>query len=55
MPAHLHTPLILRPPADLPSRFPHVLRLAQDVSLKYVYRRVVMDQDLQAIGGAAGE
>lgn len=52
MPAHLHTPLILRPPADLASRFPHVLRLAQDLSLKYVYRYVVTEQDLQTVGDA---
>ncbi len=36
MPAYLYTPLILQPPADLANRFPHVLRLAQDLSLKYV-------------------
>ncbi|MDG4550665.1 MAG: tetratricopeptide repeat protein [Candidatus Contendobacter sp.] len=52
MPAHLHTPLILQPPADLASRFPHVLRLAQDLSLKYVYRYVVTEQDLQTVGDA---
>jgi len=52
MPAHLHTPLILQPPADLASRFPHVLRLAHDLSLKYVYRHVVTEQDLQTVGDA---
>ena len=52
MPAHLHTPLILQPPADLASRFPHVISLAQDLSLKYVYRHVVTEQDLQTVGDA---
>ena len=52
MPAHLHTPLILQPPADLASRFPQVIRLAQDLSLKYVYRHVVTEQDLQTVGDA---
>ncbi|MBL8253175.1 MAG: tetratricopeptide repeat protein, partial [Candidatus Competibacter sp.] len=46
------TPLILQPPADLPGRFPHVVRLAHDLSLKYVYRRVVMERDLQTVGDA---
>ncbi|MCP5426625.1 MAG: tetratricopeptide repeat protein [Gammaproteobacteria bacterium] len=52
MPAHLHVPLILQPPADLASRFPHVLSLAQQLSLKYVHRYVVTEQDLQTVGDA---
>ncbi|MDS4028519.1 MAG: hypothetical protein RKO66_00360, partial [Candidatus Contendobacter sp.] len=52
MPAHLHAPLILQPPADLASRFPHVLSLAQQLSLKYVHRYVVTGQDLQTMGDA---
>jgi tetratricopeptide (TPR) repeat protein len=52
MPAHLHTPLVLQPPADLPSRFPHLLSLAQQLSLKYVHRYVVTEQDLQTVGDA---
>lgn len=52
MPAHLHTPLILQPPADLASRFPQVIRLVQDLSLKYVYRHVVTEQNLQTVGDA---
>ena len=52
MPAHLHTPLILQPPADLASRFPQVLSLAQQLSLKYVYRHVVTAEDLQTVGDA---
>ncbi|MDG4595811.1 MAG: tetratricopeptide repeat protein [Candidatus Contendobacter sp.] len=52
MPAHLHAPLILQPPADLASRFPHVLSLAQQLSLKYVHRYVVTEQDLQTVGDA---
>lgn len=52
MPAHLHTPLILQPPADLSSRFPHVVRQAQGLSLKYVYRHVVTEEDLRAAGDA---
>lgn len=52
MPVHLHTPLILQPPADLASRFPHVLSLAQQLSLKYVHRYVVTEHDLQTVGDA---
>ncbi len=52
MPAYLHTPLILQPPTDLPSRFPHLLSLAQQLSLKYVHRSVVTEQDLQTVGDA---
>jgi len=52
MPAHLHTPLILQPPADAVSRFPDVVKLAHDLSLDYVHRRVVMEQALRAMGGA---
>ena len=52
MPAHPHAPLVLHPPVDLPSRFPHVLSLAQQLSLKYVHRYVVTEQDLQTVGDA---
>ncbi len=52
MSAHLHAPLVLQPPTDLPSRFPHLLSLAQQLSLKYVHRYVVTEQDLQTVGDA---
>ncbi len=52
MPATISEPLILQPPADFQARFPHVVSLARQLSLKYVHHYVVTEQDLQTVGDA---
>lgn len=52
MAKNIHDSLILRPPPDFLARFPGVLSLARQLSLKYVHHQVVTEQDLQTVGSA---
>ena len=51
MPALISEPLILQPPTDLQTRFPHAVNLARQLALKYVHHYVVTEADLQTVGG----
>lgn len=46
------TPFVIRPPADLPRLHPEIVRVANDIALRYASRELVTDDMLRAIGSA---
>jgi tetratricopeptide (TPR) repeat protein len=52
MPRATINPVIIRPPADLVQRYPDIVSLAKQLSLQYVHRKVVPEENLKAMGQA---
>ncbi len=55
MPLETAEPLVLEPPRDLLERVPRLNHLARQLSMKYVYKEVVTDDDLEQMGRALWE
>jgi len=49
---NFHTPLILQPPPDFQTQFPHIVSLSRRLSMLYVHRHAVADRDLRTVGAA---